>query len=206
MIMDEVVCGFGRTGKFWGHDHYDVDPDMVTLAKGLTSSYEALSATVVKESVYELFLNDPADPSDRLNYFRDISTYGGCASGMTAALESTRIIEQEDLVANSRKMGAYLLDNLMTLADMPMVGDIRGRGLFCGIEFVEDKQTRIPISEKAMAQIVANVNAEGVLVGRTNTSLPGNNTIMNLAPALIVTHEQIDQIVAAIKTAIEKTN
>jgi taurine-pyruvate aminotransferase len=204
MIMDEVVCGFGRTGRFWGHDHYDVNPDMVTLAKGLTSSYEALSATVVKESVYELFLNDPADPADRLNYFRDISTYGGCTSGMTAALESTRIIEQEDLVANSQAMGAYLIDRLMALLDFPIVGDVRGRGLFCGIEFVQDKKTKTPISEKTMAQIVARVNAEGVLVGRTNTSLPGNNTIMNLAPALIVTREQIDQIVAAIKTAIEK--
>jgi len=123
---------------------------------------------------------------------------------MTAALESTRIIEQEGLVANSQALGAYLLDRLMTLIDFPQVGDIRGRGLFCGIEFVQDKKTKTPVSEKTMAQIMANVNAEGVLVGRTNTSLPGNNTIMNLAPALIVTREQIDQIVAAIKTAIEK--
>ena len=204
MIMDEVVCGFGRTGKFWGHDHYDVDPDMVTLAKGLTSSYEALSATVVKDHVYELFLNDPANSDERLNYFRDISTYGGCTSGMTAALESTRIIEQENLVANSQAMGAYLLDSLKDLGDMPLVGDIRGRGLFCGIEFVQDRQSKTPISEKTMAQIIANVNAEGVLVGRTNTSLPGNNTIMNLAPALIVSREQIDKIVAAIKAAIAK--
>jgi taurine-pyruvate aminotransferase len=119
-------------------------------------------------------------------------------------LESTRIIEQEDLVANSRKMGAYLLDRLMTLHDLPLVGDIRGQGLFCGIEFVADKKTKTPISEKTMAQIVAQVQAEGVLVGRTNTSLPGNNTIMNLAPALIVTRDQIDQMVTAIKTGIEK--
>ena len=93
LIMDEVVCGFGRTGKFWGHDHFDVDPDIVTMAKGLASSYEALSATVVKQEIYDLFLNDPADPATRLNYFRDISTYGGCTSSMVAALESTRIIE-----------------------------------------------------------------------------------------------------------------
>ena len=205
LIMDEVVCGFGRTGEFWGHDHFDVDPDMVTLAKGLTSSYEALSATVVRQGIYDLFLNNPADPETRLNYFRDISTYGGCTSGMTAALESTRIIEDEDLVAKSRKMGTYLMDRLMALQDLPLVGDIRGRGLFCGIEFVQDKQSKVPISETAMAQLISHVNAEGVLVGRTNTSLPGNNTIMNLAPALIVTHDQIDRIVAAIKAAIEKT-
>jgi taurine-pyruvate aminotransferase len=76
MIMDEVVCGFGRTGKFWGHEHYDVDPEIITMAKGLASSYGALSATVVKQKVYDTFLNDPTDPDKRLNYFRDISTYG----------------------------------------------------------------------------------------------------------------------------------
>ena len=80
LIMDEVVCGFGRTGKFWGHEHYDVDPDMVTMAKGLASSYEALSATVVKQEIYDIFLNDLTNADQRLNFFRDISTYGGCTA------------------------------------------------------------------------------------------------------------------------------
>jgi len=204
LILDEVVCGFGRTGKFWGHEHYDMDPEMVTMAKGLASSYMPLSATVVKEDIYERFLCDPNDPSQRMNFFRDISTYGGCAGATAAALESTRIIEDENLVENSRVVGAYFLDQLQSLADLPLVGDVRGKGLFAGLEFVKDKATKEPISEGDMGRIMGLVAQEGVLVGRTNSSLPGNNTIMNFAPALIATRDDIDCIVRAVKNAIEK--
>ncbi|MFH1982526.1 MAG: aminotransferase class III-fold pyridoxal phosphate-dependent enzyme [Pseudomonadota bacterium] len=204
LIMDEVVCGFGRTGKFWGHEQFDVDPDIVTMAKGLASSYMPLSATTVRQEIYDKFLCDPGDPAERLNYFRDISTYGGCAGATAAALESTRIIEAENLVENSRVVGAYLLEQLTALSDMPLVGDVRGKGLFCGIEFVKDKKTKAAITEADMGRIMALVAAEGVLVGRTNSSLPGNNTIMNLAPALVATTADVDEMVAAIKKAIEK--
>ncbi len=205
LIMDEVVCGFGRTGKFWGHEHYDVDPDMVTMAKGLASSYEALSATAVKQEIYDIFLNDLTNPDQRLNFFRDISTYGGCTAPMTAALESTRIIEDENLVENSREMGDYLLEQLVTLKKLPNVGDVRGVGLFCGLELVTDQQSNSPVSEQQMATLMGNIIGEGVIVGRTNNSLPGMNTILNFAPCLIVTREQIDQIVAAVRKGIEKT-
>jgi taurine-pyruvate aminotransferase len=204
LIMDEVVCGFGRTGKFWGHEQYDVDPEMVTMAKGLASSYMPLSATVVKEEIYGKFLCDPADEKQRMNFFRDISTYGGCAGATAAALESTRIIEEENLVENSRVVGQYMMDQFKGLADLPLVGDVRGVGLFAGLEFVKDKSTKTPISEAAMGRIMGLVAQEGVLVGRTNSSLPGNNTIMNFAPALIATRDDIDRIVAAVKAALEK--
>jgi len=204
LIMDEVVCGFGRTGKFWGFEQYDVDPDMVTMAKGLASSYMPLSATVVRQGLYDKFLCDPSDPEKGINYFRDISTYGGCAGATVAALESTRIIEEENLVENSRIVGQYLLEGLQALSDMPLVGDVRGKGLFCGLELVKDKASKAPISEADMARMMGLVTAEGVLIGRTNSSLPGNNTIMNFAPALVATQTDIDEIVAAVKNAIEK--
>jgi len=204
LIMDEVVCGFGRTGKFWGHDQYGADPDIVTMAKGLASSYMPLSATAVRQEIFNKFLCDPNDPAERMNYFRDISTYGGCAGATTAALESTRIIEAENLVENSRVVGDYLLQGLQSLSDMSIVGNVRGKGLFCGIEFVKDKQTRTPITETEMGRIMGLVTAEGVLAGRTSSSLPGNNTIMNFAPALIATKADIDEIVSAVKRAIEK--
>ena len=127
LIIDEVVCGFGRTGKFWGHDHYDVDPDIVTMAKGLASSYEPLSATVVKQKIYDVFLCDPSNPQTRLNFFRDISTYGGCTAPMAAALETTRIIEDENLLENSRLVGDYLLEKLNDLEHYDCVGDVRGQ-------------------------------------------------------------------------------
>lgn len=203
LIMDEVVCGFGRTGKFWGHEHFDVDPDMITMAKGLASSYEPLSATVVKQHIYDLFLNDPTDPEKRLNFFRDISTYGGCAGPMAAALESTRIIDDEGLVENSRVMGEYLLEKLSELEDMNLVGDVRGKGLFCGVEFVRDKATKEPVSESEMATIVGNMLKQGVIVGRTNSSITGLNTVMNFAPCLVITKEQIDRVVEAVRKTIE---
>lgn len=204
LIMDEVVCGFGRTGKFWGHEQFEVDPDIITMAKGLASSYEPLSATVVKQHVYDCFLNDPSDPEKRLNYFRDISTYGGCAGPMAAALESTRIIEEENLIENCEEVGAYLLEKLTELKEFPIVGDVRGMGLFCGIEFVRDKATKEPISEAEMAKIMGSVMAENVIVGRTNSSFTGLNTVMNFAPSLIITKQQVDHVVAAVRKAIEK--
>ncbi|MCK5695402.1 MAG: aminotransferase class III-fold pyridoxal phosphate-dependent enzyme [Desulfobacula sp.] len=205
LIMDEVVCGFGRTGKFWGHDHYDIDPDIITMAKGLASSYEALSATVVKQKVYDVFLNDPTDPDTRLDYFRDISTYGGCTAPMVAALESTRIIEDENLIENSRVVGEYLFKKLNELKKYDCVGDIRGQGLFCGIEYVNNKATKDPITEEQMTALMDNVIGEGVIVGRTNFSFHGLNNIMNFAPSLIITKKQVDTIVTAVTNAIEKT-
>lgn len=205
LIMDEVVCGFGRTGTFWGHEHYDVDPDIVTMAKGLASSYGALSATVVKQKIYDIFLNDPGDESKRLNYFRDISTYGGCTANLAAALESTRIIDEENLLENAAKMGAYLNEQLAALSRYEVVGDVRGIGLFAGIEFVRNRETKEPVTEAQMAQLMGAVTQEGVLVGRTNASFNGLNNIMNFAPSLIITKEQVDTIVAAVAAAIEKT-
>ncbi|MEG6513348.1 aminotransferase [Desulforamulus ruminis] len=201
LILDEVVNGFGRTGKWFGHQHWDVDPDMVTMAKGMASSYMPLSATVVKEYVFEQFLGDP---SDKLGYFRDISTYGGCAAACTAGLESTRIIEEQNLCQNSAEMGKYLLDGLKELESFPVVGQVRGKGLFAGIELVEDKKTKVPVSEQFLGKVLAEAAAQGVLLGKTNRSNPGYNNVIAMAPALIVTKDEIDRIVAAIKKALEK--
>jgi taurine-pyruvate aminotransferase len=204
LVIDEVVAGFGRTGRFFGHQHFDVDPDMVTLAKGMASAYEPISATVVKQHLYELFLNDPVDPESRMHFFRDISTYGGCAGVMAASLENIRIMEAENLVENSRVMGDYLLDRLRELLGHPGVGDVRGKGLFCGVELVIDKQGKQPPSEAQIGAVVDAVKAEGVLLGRTNSSLPGLNTTLYFAPALVITRDEVDQMVDATRIGIEK--
>ncbi len=204
MVIDEVVAGFGRTGKFFGHQHFDVDPDMITLAKGMASAYEPISATVVKQHIYDLFLNDPADPNKRMHFFRDISTYGGCAGVMAASLENIRIMETEGLVENSRVMGDYLLGRLRELIDHPAVGDVRGKGLFCGVELVAHKQGKQPPSEAQIGAVIDAVKAEGVLLGRTNSSLPGLNTTLYFAPALVITKEEADRMVDATEKGIKK--
>ncbi|MGA6927218.1 MAG: aminotransferase class III-fold pyridoxal phosphate-dependent enzyme [Desulfosarcina sp.] len=204
LVIDEVVAGFGRTGAFFGFQHFDVDPDMVTLAKGMASAYEPISATVVKQHVYDRFLNDPADPDQRMHFFRDISTYGGCTGTMAASLENIRIMEAEGLVENSRVMGDYLLDRLRELSDHPAVGDVRGKGLFCGVELVTDKKSQQPPSEAQVGAVVDAAKAEGVLLGRTNSSLPGLNTTLYYAPALVITKEEADRMVDATRKGICK--
>jgi taurine-pyruvate aminotransferase len=201
LIMDEVVCGFGRTGTMFGFEHYEVAPDIVTMAKGMASSYAPISAAAVRSEIFEEFLHDPGEKYD---YFRDISTYGGCTGGFAAALENMRIVEEEDLVENARAVGAYLLDRLQELADHPNVGDVRGKGLFAGIELVADKSSKVPLGEDVMGAVMRTVTEEGVLIGRTNRSIPGHNNTLNIAPPLIVTKADIDEIVAAVRVGIEK--
>lgn len=199
LIMDEVVNGFGRTGKWFGYQHFDFQPDIVTLGKGIASSYMPLSATVATEDMFETFL---ADPSDKMHYFRDISTYAGCAGGFAAAVENVRIMEEENLVERSRVMGEYLLGRLRELGELPGVGDVRGQGLFAGLEFVRDKKSRQPADDAFVGKILAHAAGNGVLLGRMNRSVPGMNCILTVAPAFVITKEEIDRIVTVLRQAI----
>ena len=200
IILDEVVCGFGRTGKMFGLNHYDISPDMVILAKGMASSYMPISATVVKQEIFDTFLNDP---TDKMGFFRDISTYGGCAGGATAGIENIHIIEEENLIQNAKVMGNYLIEQLAEMADLPIIGDIRGKGLFVGIELVEDKITRKPVDESVLNQIIGAVRKEGVMVGGTSRSFRDYNNTIYLAPALVVSKNEIDIMVKALKKSLE---
>ncbi|MDO9631758.1 MAG: aminotransferase class III-fold pyridoxal phosphate-dependent enzyme, partial [Humidesulfovibrio sp.] len=119
-------------------------------------------------------------------------------------IENTAIIEEENLLENCRVMGERLLDGLKGMTGLPHVGDVRGKGLLCGIELVEDKKTRQPIHETYVMRAVGEIAAQGVLVGRTNRSLPGHNNIINLAPALCVSKDEIDTILKAVENALVK--
>ena len=200
--IDEVVCGVGRTGKWFGYQHYGIKPDFVTMAKGVASGYAAISCAVATEAVFEQFKDDPSDP---LSYFRDISTFGGCASGPAAALENMRIIEDEQLLANTTAMGERLMGNLRELQGRhAVIGEVRGIGLFCGAELVHDRKTREPMDEKRVQAVVAECLAQGVVIGATNRSLPGLNNTLCLSPALIATPADIDHITATIDNALAK--
>jgi len=196
------VCGVGRTGAWFGYQHYGVEPDFVTMAKGVASGYAAISCTVTTEAVFEMFKDDPTDP---MSYFRDISTFGGCTSGPAAALENMRIIEDEGLIENTNLMGARVLDNLRALQDKHrVIGQVRGKGLFCGAELVADRTTKEPADEKKVAAVVADCMAQGVIIGMTNRSLPGLNNTLCLSPALIATPDDIDEITTAIDKALTR--
>lgn len=201
MMMDEVVCGMGRTGTMFGYEHYNVIPDIVTLAKGVASAYMPISCTVTTESVF----NSLQSSKNKLSYFRDISTYGGCAGSAAAAYENLDIIEREDLLKNVAVMGKYLLDGLKQIEkDHPNVGDARGVGLLTGIELVADKKTKAPLPEEKVIAVCGDMAKEGVLVGRTNRSFPGQNNVINLAPAYIVTKNELDIILKTLAGSLKK--
>lgn len=200
--IDEVVCGVGRTGTWFGYQHYGIKPDMVTMAKGVASGYAAIACLVTTEEVFDMFKDDASDP---MNYFRDISTFGGCTAGPAAALENMRIIEDENLLENTVKMGARMLDNLNALAEKhAVIGQVRGKGLFCGAELVADRLTKEAADEKMVQAVVADCGAQGVIIGATNRSLPGLNNTLCFSPALISTADDIDNITNAVDKALTK--
>lgn len=202
LIIDEVVCGLGRTGTWFGYHHYDIKPDIVTMAKGVASGYAAISCTVTTEAVFNLFKDDASDP---MSYFRDISTFGGCTAGPAAAIENMRIIEDEGLLANTIAMSERLMGNLHRLAEKhAVIGQVRGKGLFVGAELVTDRATREPMPEKLASAVTAAVMKRGVQIGVTNRSVPGFNNTLCLSPALIVTADQIDQITEAMDGALKE--
>ncbi|MDC1115836.1 aminotransferase class III-fold pyridoxal phosphate-dependent enzyme [Alphaproteobacteria bacterium] len=198
--IDEVVCGVGRTGTWFGYQHYGIKPDMVTMAKGVASGYAAIACLVTTEEVFSMFKDDASDP---MNYFRDISTFGGCTAGPAAAIENMRIIEDEGLLDNTMAMGAYMVENLNALAEKhAAIGDVRGKGLFCGAELVADRQTKEPAAEKMVQAVVADCMQQGVVIGATNRSLPGFNNTLCFSPALIATKDDINEITEAVDQAL----
>ena len=164
--IDEVVCGVGRTGVWFGYQNYGVKPDLVTMAKGVASGYAAIACLVTTEEVFDMFKDDASDP---MNYFRDISTFGGCTAGPAAALENMRIIEDENLLQNTLNMGERMVDNLNALSEKHEVRSL----VFCGAELVSDRKTKDPVDEKLVQAVVADCMAQGVVIGATNRSLPG---------------------------------
>lgn len=197
--IDEVVCGFGRTGTWFGYQHYGVQPDIVTMAKGVASGYAAISCCVTTEAVFDQFKDD----TDRLGYFRDISTFGGCTAGPAAALEVMAITEEEDLLGNSAAMGEVLSGLLHGLMEKhACIGEVRGLGLFQGAELVADRETREPLPEKMVQAVVADCMAQGVIIGASNRSMPGFNNTLLFAPALVAGRGELEEIAAAVDGAL----
>ncbi|MEM1342704.1 MAG: aminotransferase class III-fold pyridoxal phosphate-dependent enzyme, partial [Pseudomonadota bacterium] len=137
------------------------------------------------------------------DYFRDIGTFGGCTAGPAAALENMAILEEEELLANTTAMGARLIDNLNALSEKhAAIGDVRGKGLFCGAELVADREIREPAEEKLVQAVVADCMAQGVIIGATNRSLPGFNNTLCFSPPLIATADEIDHLTDAVDGAL----
>ena len=198
--IDEVVCGLGRTGTWFGYQHYGIKPDFVTMAKGVASGYAAISCTVTTVAVFDMF-KEPED--GRMDYFRDISTFGGCTAGPAAALVNMQIIEDENLLENVKVQGEHLMNRLEGLKEKyDIIGDVRGKGLFVGFEMVKDRVSKEPVEEGIAMAIGAHCMKNGVIIGHTNRSFRDLNNTVCLSPALIATKADIDAIVDAIDNAM----
>ncbi len=196
LIADEVVTGFGRLGSMFGSDHYDLEPDIITIAKGLTSAYAPLSGTIVSEKLWSV-LEQGSRELGPLGHGWTYSAHPLCAAAGVANLE---LIDELGLVDNARSTGAYLQASLReAFGDHWLVGDVRGEGLLAAIEFVQDKDDRIFFdAAQKVGPRVAAAAAEAGLIAR---AMPQGD-ILGFAPPLCVTPAEVDRIVELTKTAI----
>jgi adenosylmethionine-8-amino-7-oxononanoate aminotransferase len=189
LIMDEIINGFGRTGKLFAAEHFGVVPDLMTIAKGLSSGYAPISAIVVRPQVFEGFKEEGASIGHLL-------TFGGHAVATAAANKNLEILFREDLVSRSAEQGAYLLSQLEQLRSHPTVGDVRGIGLMTCVELVkgpESKEawgTRHPF----IKTLGETVHGKGLLTRVWNQ--------LHVSPPLVITREEIDRMVAIIDESL----
>ncbi|AKG36686.1 aspartate aminotransferase family protein [Paenibacillus durus] len=190
LIIDEVICGFGRSGRKFGHHNFGVKPDIVTMAKGLTSAYLPLSATAVRKEIYEVF----KDNSDDYGYFRHINTFGGNPAACALGLRNLEIMEQENLVERGDLLGKRLSAGLSGLLEHKLVGDVRSFGLITGVELVADKTTKEPAPLDTVKGIIADCKAKGLIIGKNGDTVAGYNNVLTFAPPLASTDEDIQFI------------
>jgi len=189
-IADEVINAFGRTGKWFGIEHWGVVPDIITAAKGITSGYMPLGASIIHDRVYE------ALKGDGTAYFNHGFTYSGHPVAAAVALENLRILQEEHLLERARELGEYALKRFHSLNN-PWIGDVRGKGLMLGVELVQDRATKEPPANLMAAKRVEMAcRAEGLLV----RALGG--FVMAVSPPLVITREQLDRIVDTLDRAI----
>jgi taurine-pyruvate aminotransferase len=198
LIMDEVVSGFGRTGKMFGFMHSDgVQPDIITMAKGLTSGYLPLGATSVHSRIYEKFKEQGL-----ANHFRHVSTYGGHPASCAVALKNIEIIERENIVGRVAALGESVLGRLKDLISHKNVGEVRHTGFLYGIEMVEDKQSKAPASEEIMGKIIGRCKEKGLIIGRNGDTVPGFNNVLIIAPPLVSTEDDLNFVVETVSTVL----
>ncbi|KOO44005.1 aspartate aminotransferase family protein [Priestia koreensis] len=199
LIVDEVICGFGRTGEPFGFMNYDVKPDIITMAKGITSAYLPLSATAVKREVYEAFKG-----SEEYDYFRHVNTFGGSPASCAVALKNLEIMEKEQLFSRSKQLGAELLKQFQdALNDHPLVGDVRGKGLLLGIELVKDKQTKEPLEVEKLNAVIASCKRDGLIIGKNGATVAGHNNVLTLSPPLNIAEEDLQFMYKTVVKAVE---
>jgi 4-aminobutyrate---pyruvate transaminase len=195
-IADEVICGFGRTGRMFGSETFGLKPDIVVMAKALSSAYLPISATAISEEIYQALLTE----SDKIGIFAHGYTYSGHPVCCAVALETLAIMKERDLVGHVQGVGPRLQAGLRRFADHPLVGNVRGVGLIAGVELVKDRATRAPFDSPGTAgsTFVASALSLGLIVRNLQDTIA-------LCPPLIITEAEIDEVLRRFEKALEET-
>lgn len=188
LIADEVITGFGRTGEWFGLQHWGVEPDIMAFAKGVTSGYLPLGGIQISDTVREAIMTAPAGQQWMHAY-----TYSGHATCCAVAIANIDILERKNLAERAKIMGARLLEGLQTLSDIECVGNVRGLGLMCAVEFVADRETKE--SANIAGQILKECLERGLI-----SRIKGESILF--APPLIINEEEVDQIVSILRESI----
>jgi len=197
MVADEVICGFGRTGNMWGCQTYDIQPDMVTCAKQLSSGYLPISALMISDKIYDVL----KEQSKKHGALGMGYTYGGHPVSCAVALETLKIYEERNIVDRVRELAPRFQERLSALSKSPLVGEARGVGLIGALELVADKNTReqYPAELKIGATLAARALNHGLVV----RALPGD--VIGICPPLIITKAQIDELFDSLSIAVTET-
>ena len=175
LIADEVICGFGRTGQWFGIDHFGIQPDLITMAKGISSGYAPLGGVGATEAV-----------TAPIEIFHHLHTYSNHPVSCAAALANLKIMESENLVENSEEMGAYFLEGLKTLEKRAIVGEARGLGLWTALDLTLDKKTKSPFPGNNLAALVKRAKDKGLIIKSMGMAL-------EFAPCLTITRAELDK-------------
>ena len=197
-VADEVVTGFGRLGSMMGSDHYGLKPDLITIAKGLTSAYAPLSGSIVGEKMWKVL----EQGTDEFGAIGHGWTYSAHPIGAAAGVANLKLLDDLDLISNNREVGGYLKKTMTeALGDHPNVGEVRGEGMLCAVEFVKDKDSRtfFDAADKIGPQ-VASALAESGVIGR---AMPQGD-ILGFAPPFCLTKEEADEVVTKTVAAAQK--
>ncbi|HEY8363361.1 MAG TPA: aspartate aminotransferase family protein [Tissierellaceae bacterium] len=201
-IMDEVMAGCGRTGKKMASDHFDVKPDILVLAKGLSCGYTPIGAAVCNSEIFETIMVKGSG-----NFIHG-HTYAGNPLSCGIADKVMEIIERENYIENCAEQGQYLMERLQKLYEYPIVGDIRGKGLMIGIEFVKNQETKDPfdVSYNVKGKITNNCLEEGIVPypgGGSVDGIRGDHIL--IAPPINITREEVDILYEKLEKAVKKT-
>jgi len=185
-IGDEIITGFGRTGEWFALNHWDVEPDIMTVAKAMTAGYFPMGAAITTDEI-----------AKTLPAFMHVQTYNGHPAGAAAALANIGLYERDGLIQRGKELGKYALDQLKSLEEHPIIGEVRGLGMWMAVDFTADKQTRAAFTDDTVRAIAERARVLGLLVGAIGTAI-------EIAPSLNCKKEELDEMVRVLGQAIRE--